>query len=55
MFMQHYLRNKKPTSLTCNPELVYPGILESLKNNDVFQKLQTYSPNFHEMFLTWFL
>ena len=43
MFQQHYLRNKKPTFLACNPEQVYakPTLAEFLK--------------FPKIFLTWFL
>ena len=43
MFQQHYLGNKKPTFLACNPEQVYATILEFSKNNDLFQNRQTYS------------
>ena len=43
MFQQHYLGNKKPTFLACNPEQVYVAILESSKNNDLFQNRQTCS------------
>ena len=31
MFYQHYLGNKKPTFLACNPEQVYAAILEFQK------------------------
>ena len=36
MFKQHYLANKKPTFLVCNPEHGYGAILEFSKNNDLF-------------------
>ena len=40
MFQEHYLGNKKPAFLTCNPEQVYAAILWSSKNNDLFQNRQ---------------
>ena len=43
MFQQHYLGNKKPTFLTCNPGQVYAAILKFSKNNDLFQNCQAYS------------
>ena len=43
MFYYHYLGNKKPTFLACNPEQVYATILEFAKNNDLLQNRQTYS------------
>ena len=43
MFQQHYLGNKKPTFLACNPEQVYATMSEFSKNNDHFQNRQTYS------------
>ena len=43
MFWQHYLRNKKPTFLACNPEQGYAAILGFSKNNDLFQNRQIYS------------
>ena len=42
MFQEYYLGNKKPTFLTCNPKHVYAAILESSKNNDLFQNRQIY-------------
>ena len=43
MSYQHYLGNIKPTFVACNSEQGYAAILESLKNNDLFQNRQTYS------------
>ena len=40
MFWQHYLENNKLTSLACNLKQVYAAILESSKNNDLFQNRQ---------------
>ena len=37
MFQQHYLENKKPNFLACNPEQVYAAISESSRNNDLCQ------------------
>ena len=37
MFWQHYLGNKKPTFLACNPEHVYAAILEFSKHNVFFR------------------
>ena len=54
MFWQHYLENKKPTFLACNPEQVYAVILESSKNNDLFQDRQTYSRWILEMSRNFF-
>ena len=58
MFEQHYLENKKPTVLACNSEKVYEAILESSKNNDLFQNAKptlTRFLEFLEISLTWFL
>ena len=49
MFWQHFLGNKKPTFLPCNPEQVYATILEFSENNDLFQNRQTYSRRFLEI------
>lgn len=35
-------RNNKPTLFVCIPEQVYATILESPKNNDLFQNRQIY-------------
>ena len=43
LFWQHYLGNKKPTFLACYSEHVYANILESSKNNNLFQNCQIYS------------
>ena len=43
MFQQHYLGNRKPTFLACDSKQVYASILESLKNNNLFQNRQIYS------------
>ena len=40
---KHYLRNKKPTFLSWNPEQVRAVISEFSKNNDLFQNRQIYS------------
>ena len=50
MFYQHYLRNKKPTSLAFNAEQVYATILESSESKDPFQNRQTYSRWILEIF-----
>ena len=58
MFWHHYLGNKEPPFLTCNPEQIYAAMLESLKNNDIFKNRQSYSRGileFSEISLTWFL
>ena len=46
-----YLGNKKPIFLACFPKQVYVSILESLKNNDLFQKGQTYTRRIPEISL----
>ena len=43
MFWHHYLGNKEPPYLTCNPKQIYAAMLESLKNNDIFKNRQSYS------------
>ena len=43
IFWQHYLENKKPTFLACISKQVYAAILESSKNNNLFQKHEAYS------------
>ena len=42
MFWEHYLGNKEPTSLACNPVQVFATILESPKNNNLFQNHQIF-------------
>ena len=42
MFWEHYLANKEPTSLACNPVQVFATILESPKNNNLFQNHQIF-------------
>ena len=42
MFYHHYLGNKKPFFLACNSQQVDAAILESSKNNDLFQNHQIY-------------
>ena len=42
MFWHYYLEKKKPTFLTCIPKQVYAVILESSKNDDLFQNRRTY-------------
>ena len=53
MFYQHYLGNKKPNFLACNPEKVYAIILEFSKSNDLFQNHQTYSRRILEISLNF--
>ena len=55
MFWQPYLENKKLTFIACIPEQVYTVILEFSKNNDLFQKVQTYFRRILEISLAWFL
>ena len=54
MFWQPYLENKKLTFIACIPEQVYTVILEFSKNNDLFQKVQTYFRRILEISLAWF-
>ena len=43
MFQQHYLENRKPTFFACDSKQAYASILESLKNNNLFQNREIYS------------
>ena len=50
----HYLGNKEPIFPACIPEQVYAAILESSKNNDLFQSRQNYSRRIPQIFMAWF-
>ena len=52
---QHYLENKKPTFLACIPKQIYAAILESSKNNDLFQNHQNYFRCILKISIAWFL
>ena len=54
MFWQHCLESKKQTFLPCIPEQVYPAILETSKNKDVFQNRQACCRRIFEVSLAWF-
>ena len=55
IFWRHDLENKKPTFLACIAEQVYAAILESSKNNNLFQNHQIESHRIVEISLTLFL